>query len=54
MEPGTMVHGMGVGRWLETQRQDWHLLQDGQCERLAKLGVRPAERPAVPAQKAAA
>ncbi|WP_240509177.1 helicase associated domain-containing protein [Streptomyces agglomeratus] len=43
---------MDVGRWLATQRRDWHLLHDGQRERLAKLGIGPAEKPAVPAQKA--
>ncbi|MGW7201683.1 helicase associated domain-containing protein, partial [Streptomyces chryseus] len=52
VEPGTMVRGIDVGRWVATQRQDWHLLHDGQRERLAQLGIRPAERPTVPAQKA--
>ncbi|OEJ20980.1 hypothetical protein AS594_40045 [Streptomyces agglomeratus] len=50
VEPGTVVHGIDLGRWLATQRRDWHLLQDGQRERLAALGVGPAEKPAVPAQ----
>ncbi|WP_121751227.1 DEAD/DEAH box helicase [Streptomyces sp. E2N166] len=49
VEPGTVVHGMDVGRWLATQRQDWALLSEGQRERLARLGVEPAVRP-VPAQ----
>ncbi|MFD3344389.1 Helicase associated domain protein [Streptomyces anthocyanicus] len=52
VEPGTVVHGMDVGRWLATQRQDWALLSEGQRERLAGLGVEPAERP-VPAQAGA-
>ncbi|GHB30888.1 hypothetical protein GCM10010346_62840 [Streptomyces chryseus] len=47
-----MVHGMDVGRWLATQRRDWHLLHDGQRERLTRLGIGPAERLAVPVQKA--
>ncbi|MFB7091519.1 Helicase associated domain protein, partial [Streptomyces sp. NPDC056296] len=49
VEPGTVVHGMDVGRWLATQRQDWALLSAGQRDRLAGMGVKPAERP-VPAQ----
>jgi hypothetical protein len=49
VEPGTVVHGMDVGRWLATQRQDWTVLSDGQRDRLTALGVKPAERP-VPAQ----
>ncbi|WP_121710141.1 DEAD/DEAH box helicase [Streptomyces sp. E5N91] len=52
VEPGTVVHGMDVGRWLATQRQDWALLSEGQRERLAGMGVEPAERP-VPAQSGA-
>ncbi|MGX1886573.1 helicase associated domain-containing protein [Streptomyces sp. NPDC055287] len=50
VEPGTVVHGIDLGRWLATQRRDWHLLQDGQRERLATLGIGPAEKPEVPAQ----
>ncbi|WP_369686749.1 helicase associated domain-containing protein [Streptomyces sp. HUAS CX7] len=52
VEPGTVVHGMDVGRWLATQRQDWPQLSDGQRERLTQLGVEPAPRP-VPAQAGA-
>lgn len=48
---GTVVHGMDVGRWLATQRQDWDRLAVGQRERLALLGVTPAPRPATPARK---
>ncbi|WP_433570156.1 helicase associated domain-containing protein [Streptomyces sp. CA-251247] len=40
VEPGAMVHGMDVGRWLQAQRQDWARLSEGQRER---LGVQPAE-----------
>ncbi|MFG3251155.1 helicase associated domain-containing protein [Streptomyces sp. NPDC048187] len=52
VEPGTVVHGMDVGRWLATQRQDWPLLSEGQRERLAGLDVEPPVRP-VPAQAGA-
>ncbi|MFF4985469.1 Helicase associated domain protein [Streptomyces sp. NPDC001046] len=48
VEPGTVVHGMDVGRWLATQRQDWPQLSGGQRERLTQLGVEPAPR-SVPA-----
>ncbi|MGW8955536.1 Helicase associated domain protein [Streptomyces sp. NPDC055709] len=48
VEPGTMVNGADIGRWLATQRQDWERLANGQRERLATLGVTPAEQPAVP------
>ncbi|MFJ6636970.1 Helicase associated domain protein [Streptomyces sp. NPDC091376] len=49
VEPGTMVHGADIGRWLATQRQDWKRLARGQRERLTALGVTPTEQPAVPA-----
>ncbi|WP_308280693.1 helicase associated domain-containing protein [Streptomyces coelicoflavus] len=52
VEPGTVVHGMDVGRWLATQRQNWALLSEGQRDRLAGMGVEPAERP-VPTQAGA-
>ncbi|MFH8534759.1 helicase associated domain-containing protein [Streptomyces tendae] len=52
VEPGTVVHGMDVGRWLATQREDWPLLREGQRARLAGMGVEPAERP-LPAQAGA-
>ncbi|MFD4144192.1 helicase associated domain-containing protein [Streptomyces sp. NPDC058572] len=39
VEPGVMVHGMDVGRWLATQRRDWDRLTDGQRERLTALGT---------------
>ncbi|TXS47018.1 helicase associated domain-containing protein, partial [Streptomyces sp. t39] len=49
VEPGAMVHGVDVGRWLAVQRQDWDRLAPGQRQRLEQLGVRPlsaAEKPA--------
>ena len=50
VEPGSMVHGMDVGRWLAAQREGWDRLAEGQRERLARLGVKPAPRPAAPAR----
>ncbi|MEU3051233.1 Helicase associated domain protein [Streptomyces sp. NPDC006984] len=49
VEPGAMVHGLDVGRWVATQREDWGRLSEGQRERLAQLGITPAEQPARPA-----
>ncbi|WP_127469685.1 DEAD/DEAH box helicase [Streptomyces sp. B27] len=50
VEPGAMVNGLDVGRWLATQQEGWGQLVDGQRERLVQLGVRPPEKPAaVPA-----
>ncbi|TXS44249.1 helicase associated domain-containing protein, partial [Streptomyces sp. t39] len=49
VEPGTLVHGVDVGRWLAVQKQDWQRLAPGQRERLEQLGVQPrpaAEKPA--------
>ncbi|MGW3661079.1 helicase associated domain-containing protein [Streptomyces sp. NPDC005151] len=54
VEAGTMVHGMDVGRWLATQQQGWDRLAEGQRERLAQLGVKPAEKSAGPVRKARA
>ncbi|WP_328908023.1 Helicase associated domain protein [Streptomyces sp. NBC_00234] len=51
VEPGSMVHGMDVGRWLAVQREGWDRLAVGQRERLAQLGVKPAPRSAAPARK---
>ncbi|TXS35249.1 hypothetical protein EAO77_37375, partial [Streptomyces sp. t39] len=53
VEPGAMVRGVDVGRWLAVQRQDWDRLAPGQRERLEQLGVRPlsaAEKPAAAAR----
>ncbi|MFJ4012801.1 helicase associated domain-containing protein [Streptomyces sp. NPDC090026] len=49
VEPGAMVHGIDVSRWVATQQQDWGRLSEGQRERLAHLGITPAEQPARPA-----
>ncbi|MGA4856724.1 Helicase associated domain protein [Streptomyces koyangensis] len=46
VEPGAMVNGLDVGRWLVAQQDVWEQLADGQRERLVQLGVRPPEKPA--------
>ena len=45
--PGVRVGGEDVGRWLRTQRETWGRLGEAQRERLAGLGVSPAESKAV-------
>ncbi|MFD8986400.1 helicase associated domain-containing protein [Streptomyces sp. NPDC059564] len=35
-------HGEDIGRWLATQRRDYHRLTEEQQRRLAELGVKPA------------
>ncbi|WP_405455115.1 Helicase associated domain protein [Streptomyces sp. NBC_00101] len=52
VEPGAMVNGLDVGRWLVAQRDGWEELAGGQRERLVALGVRPPEKPAAAAAKA--
>ncbi|WP_437114106.1 helicase associated domain-containing protein [Streptomyces collinus] len=41
--PGVTADGVGVGRWLQRQRQHivWHGLKTEQSERLGALGVAP-------------
>jgi hypothetical protein len=43
LEEGVTVHGTGVGRWLERQRQHvvWAGLKPAQRKRLTALGVEP-------------
>ncbi|MEU2681297.1 Helicase associated domain protein [Streptomyces sp. NPDC007107] len=52
VEPGAMVNGLDVGRWLVAQREGWERLAGGQRERLSELGVRPSQKPAVAVPKA--
>ncbi|MFE5515943.1 Helicase associated domain protein [Streptomyces sp. NPDC056529] len=54
IEPGVLFEGDDLGKWLERQKNPgtWTQLLAEQQERLAKLGVQPAERPA-PAPAAA-
>jgi Helicase associated domain len=52
MQPGVTLGAEDLGRWLARQRQDFEQLRAGQRERLAALGVTPAEAPARPAAAA--
>ncbi|MFF5721277.1 Helicase associated domain protein [Streptomyces buecherae] len=54
IEPGVLFEGDDIGRWLQRQKNPgtWAQLLPEQQERLAKLGVQPAEAPA-PAPAAA-
>lgn len=45
IRPGVTFEGDDLGKWLARMARDWALLSAGQQERLAALGVRPAERP---------
>ncbi|OSP40033.1 helicase [Streptomyces sp. 13-12-16] len=59
IEPGVLMDGDDIGRWLQRQRRDWKLLSSEQQERLTTLGVKPLEAlaaapPAVSAGKTAA
>lgn len=49
VEPGAMVNGLDVGRWLVAQQEGWEQLSQGQRERLVQLGVRPSDQPAAEA-----
>ncbi|MGZ2360986.1 Helicase associated domain protein [Streptomyces sp. 372A] len=56
IEPGVVFEGDDIGRWLQRQKNPgtWAHLSTKQQERLTKLGVEPAERPApVPAAEGA-
>ncbi|KES02927.1 helicase [Streptomyces toyocaensis] len=44
--PGVLMDGDDIGRWLQQQRRSWTELSEEQQQRLAALGVKPAERPA--------
>ncbi|MGW8066899.1 Helicase associated domain protein [Streptomyces ziwulingensis] len=46
IEPGVLLEGDDLGRWLQRQRRSWAELSEGQQQRLAALGVQPAEPPA--------
>ncbi|MGC5365727.1 Helicase associated domain protein [Streptomyces sp. DT24] len=54
IQPGVLMDGDDIGRWLERQKNPstWKLLSTEQQERLAKLGVQPTEAPS-PAPTAA-
>lgn len=40
--PGVTRHGEDIGRWLATQRRDFHRLNEEQQRCLAELGLKPA------------
>ncbi len=54
IQPGVLMDGDDIGRWLERQKKPatWKLLSAEQQERLSKLGIQPAES-ASPAPAAA-
>jgi hypothetical protein len=56
IQPGVLMDGDDLGRWLEQQKQSstWAQLSTGQQERLSRLGVQPLEAPSpAPAAKRA-
>lgn len=46
IEPGVLFDGDDLGRWLQRQSREWFHLSQEQQQRLARLGVQPAEQPA--------
>jgi superfamily II DNA or RNA helicase len=50
LQPGVMVDGEDIGRWLQRQRERWSELTQAQQERLDELGVQPAPKPHKAAQ----
>jgi superfamily II DNA or RNA helicase len=55
IQPGVQFEGDDLGRWLQRQRRSWAELSQEQQQRLARLGMTPAERPSpAPAKKSAA
>ncbi|MCL3998775.1 DEAD/DEAH box helicase [Streptomyces lavenduligriseus] len=52
IQPGVLFEGDDLGKWLQRQRRSWPELSEEQQQRLARLGVTPAEQPApAPAAK---
>ncbi|MGW8634624.1 Helicase associated domain protein [Streptomyces sp. NPDC055793] len=49
--PGVLHEGDDLGKWLRRQRHGWVELSEEQRQRLAALGVTPAERPTPPATR---
>ncbi|MEY9490965.1 hypothetical protein RKD26_006844 [Streptomyces calvus] len=45
IQPGVQFEGDDLGTWLQRQRRNWTELSEEQQQRLAKLGVTPAEAP---------
>lgn len=46
LQPGVMIEGDDLGRFIQRQERDWAQLSTEQQERLTTLGITPAERPA--------
>ncbi|WP_405958935.1 Helicase associated domain protein [Streptomyces sp. NBC_00868] len=46
IKPGVAFEGDDLGRWIQRQANSWTELSEEQQQRLAELGVTPAERPA--------
>ncbi|MEN8656340.1 Helicase associated domain protein [Streptomyces sp. 21So2-11] len=54
IQPGVMVEGDDLGRWIQRQAHNWAQLSAAQQERLTGLGITPTQRPsAAPARKGA-
>ncbi|WP_078844516.1 DEAD/DEAH box helicase [Streptomyces achromogenes] len=52
IQPGVRFEGDDLGKWFQRQRRSWPELSEEQRQRLARLGVTPAEQPApAPAAK---
>jgi superfamily II DNA or RNA helicase len=47
LQPGVSLGGDDIGTWLAEQPAAWHILAEGQQQRLTGLGVRPATPPAL-------
>ncbi|MEV6782838.1 Helicase associated domain protein [Streptomyces sp. NPDC051098] len=45
IQPGVLMDGDDIGRWLQQQRRTWAQLSTEQQERLAALGIKPLEEP---------
>ena len=54
IEPGVLFDGDDLGKWINRQTRNWHLLSEVQQQRLAGLGIEPAPKPLpAPTAKAA-
>lgn len=45
LQPGIMVDGDDLGKWIRRQQRDWNLLATEQRERLTRLGLKPTQHP---------
>ena len=54
IKPGVLFDGDDLGKWINRQTRNWHLLSEVQQQRLAGLGIEPAPKPLpAPTAKAA-